>query len=85
MTRTWQRHRLRLADRLVSAVAQTPREEFLMPPPWLIRGVPPATVWQRVVLRLARHQVRDWTTRDPSDLYRDVAVAIDSSRGLNNG
>lgn len=81
----WQRHRLHLSDRLVSAFAQTPREEFLMPPPWLIREVPPATVWQRVLLRLARHHGRDWTTRDPSQLYRDVAVAIDPSRGLNNG
>jgi len=28
---------------------------------------------------------RDWTTRDPSQLYRDVAVAIDPTRSLNSG
>jgi putative transposase len=37
----------------------------------------------RIVLR-QRH-ARDWTTRDPNHLYRDVVVAIDPDRGLNNG
>jgi protein-L-isoaspartate(D-aspartate) O-methyltransferase len=37
----------------------------------------------RIVLR-QRH-ARDWTTRDLNQLYRDVVVAIDPSRGLNNG
>jgi protein-L-isoaspartate(D-aspartate) O-methyltransferase len=32
-----------------------------------------------------RHHSQDWTTRDPNHLYRDVAVTIDPSRGLNNG
>ena len=32
-----------------------------------------------------RHHATDWTTRDPDQLYRDVVVAIDSTRGLNNG
>ena len=81
----WQRHRLRLSDRLVSAFAQIPREKFLGPPPWLIRGMPASTVWERVVLRFVKRHARDWTTRDPSQLYRDVAVAIDPNRGLNNG
>src|SRR5215469_7999575 len=81
----WRRHRLRLSDRLVGAFVQIPREKFLGPPPWLIRGVPASTVWQRVAARLAGRQTRDQTTRDPSQLYRDVAVAIDANRGLNNG
>ena len=81
----WQRHRLRLSGRLVSAFGQIPREKFLGPPPWLIRGLPATTVCQRVMLRLTRQHVGDWTTRDPSQLYRDVAVAIDPGRGLNNG
>jgi len=81
----WQHHRLRLSDRLVSAFAQIPREKFLGPPPWLIRGMSASTVWQRLVLRFLGHHARDWTTRDPSQLYRDVAVAIDPKRGLNSG
>jgi protein-L-isoaspartate(D-aspartate) O-methyltransferase len=81
----WRRHRLRLSDRLVEAFAQIPREEFLGPPPWVIRGMPASTMWQRVAVRLAGRQARDRTTRDPGQLYRDVAVAIDAGRGLNNG
>src|SRR6516162_2985023 len=71
----WRRHRLRLSDRLVEAFAQIPREEFLGPPPWVIRGMPASTMWQRVAVRLAGRQARDRTTRDPGQLYRDVAVA----------
>jgi protein-L-isoaspartate(D-aspartate) O-methyltransferase len=83
----WQRHRLGLSDTLVSAFARIPREDFLGPPPWLIHGIPAGTVWQRVLSRIARHQhhAHDWTTSDPTQLYRDVVVAIDQSRGLNNG
>jgi protein-L-isoaspartate(D-aspartate) O-methyltransferase len=83
----WRRHRIRLSDTLVSAFARIPREEFLGPPPWLIRGTPAATSWQRLMSRVTarRHHAPDWTTSDPDQLYRDVAVAIDSARGLNNG
>jgi protein-L-isoaspartate(D-aspartate) O-methyltransferase len=81
----WRRHRLRLSDRLVSAFAEIPREKFLGPPPWLIRGVPTTTLWQRVALFLAGRHTHDWTTGDANQLYRDVAVAIDANRGLNNG
>ena len=44
-------------------------------------------MWQRLLCRIALHQHRahDWTTRDPNQLYRDAAVAIDPTRGLNNG
>jgi protein-L-isoaspartate(D-aspartate) O-methyltransferase len=80
----WRRHRLRLSDKLVSAFAQIPREKFLGPPPWLIRGSSGSATWQRIVLHI-KHHARDWTTRDPTQLYRDVAVAIDPSRGLNSG
>src|SRR5262245_52842890 len=83
----WQRNRIRLSDTLVSAFARIPREEFLGPPPWLIRGTPAATPWQRLMSRITgrRHHASDWTTRDQDQLYRDVVVAIDSGRGLNNG
>jgi protein-L-isoaspartate(D-aspartate) O-methyltransferase len=36
-------------------------------------------------ITLHQHYARDWTTRDPKQLYRDVVVAIDATRGLNNG
>src|SRR5262245_42943072 len=83
----WQRNGLRLSDTLVSAFARIPREEFLGPPPWLIRGTPAATPWHRLISRITgrRHHAPDWTTRDPDQLYRDVVVAIDAGRGLNNG
>lgn len=83
----WRCHRVRLSDDLVSAFARIPREAFLGPAPWLVRGAPPATAWQRLTSRLAprRYSSRDWSTRDPHQLYRDVAVAIDAARGLNNG
>jgi protein-L-isoaspartate(D-aspartate) O-methyltransferase len=81
----WHRHRLRMSDSLVAAFAQVPRERFLGPPPWLIRGIAASTVWQGVFLRFAGQRARDWTTHDLSQLYRDVAVAIDPNRGLNNG
>src|SRR5262245_19028333 len=83
----WRGNRIRLSDTLVSAFARIPREEFLGQPPWVIRGTPAATPWQRLMSRITgrRHHSPDWTTRDPDQLYRDVAVAIDSGRGLNNG
>src|SRR5262245_25308851 len=82
----WQRSGIRLSDTLVSAFARIHREAFLGPPPWLIRGMPASTLWQRLACRVARrHFTPDWTTRDQDQLYRDVVVAIDSGRGLNNG
>ena len=83
----WRRHGVRLSDELVSALAGIPREAFLGPAPWLVRGAAPGTAWERLASRLApgRHSSRDWSTRDPNQLYRDVAVAIDAARGLNNG
>ena len=83
----WQRNRVRLSDTLVSAFARIHREDFLGPPPWLIRGMPVSTVWERLTSRVARrrHHAPDWTTGDLDQLYRDVVVAIDSGRGLNNG
>src|SRR5262245_58703920 len=82
----WRRHRIRLSDTLVSAFARIPREAFLGPPPWLIRGTPAATPWPRLMSGVTgRHHAPDWTTRNLDQLYRDVAVAIDAGRGLNNG
>jgi protein-L-isoaspartate(D-aspartate) O-methyltransferase len=83
----WRRHRLRLSDELRSAFARVPREDFLGAAPWLIRGTATTNVWQQTAARLRRRpRARDWTTSDPTRLYHpDFVVAIDASRGLNNG
>ena len=83
----WRRHRLRLSDELVAAFARVPREDFLEPSPWLIRGTAPTSRWQQMANRLRRRPpARDWTTSDPARLYHpDFVVAIDAPRGLNNG
>jgi len=57
---------------LVRAFATVPRERFLGPGPWQILVSPPA-------------QYRLTDDADPRHLYRDVLVAIDPSRLLNNG
>jgi protein-L-isoaspartate(D-aspartate) O-methyltransferase len=55
--------------RVESAFAKVPREAFLGPPPWLV-GTGGG----------------DWSeTGDPAALYRDVLVALDRRRGINNG
>jgi protein-L-isoaspartate(D-aspartate) O-methyltransferase len=71
---------------LVAAFAKVPRERFLGPGPWLIRGTR-NNPWQRFICWLYRADaVNDWTTADPRHLYQhDAIVAIDASRGLNNG
>jgi protein-L-isoaspartate(D-aspartate) O-methyltransferase len=61
------------SDALVRAFGRVPREEFLGPGPWRIL-VPP---------RLERYELT--ASDDPAELCRDVLVAIDPSRHLNNG
>lgn len=56
--------------RLRDAFAAVPREDFLPPPPWRI---------------LAGGRILADATADPRDLYRNVLVAIDPARGINNG
>lgn len=53
---------------LEEAFAAIPREDFLMPPPWLVYG--------------GDHQ--SWTS-DPAEIHRDVLVALERERGVNNG
>ena len=83
----WRRYRLRVSDELCSAFARIPREDFLGAAPWLIRGTAPQSVWRQVVSRFSRHPRRyDYSTDDATRLYHpDIVVAIDASRGLNNG
>src|SRR3954453_2823081 len=56
--------------RIERAFATIPREAFLPPPPWTV--FPPGG-W-------LKHP-----TSDPADLYDDVLVVLDASRGVNNG
>ena len=83
----WRRYRLRVSDELCSAFARIRREDFLGAAPWLIRGTATQSVWQQVVSRFSRRLRRyDYTTDDATRLYHsDTVVAIDASRGLNNG
>lgn len=57
-------------DRLAEAFSHVRREDFLGRPPWLIQD---------------RGGYRDVPSHDVATLYEDVLVALDASRGLNNG
>jgi protein-L-isoaspartate(D-aspartate) O-methyltransferase len=61
------------SERLVAAFAAVPRERFCGPPPWRIKD--------------PSEYVDFWTVTgpDPRPLYRDVLVALDRTRGINNG
>jgi protein-L-isoaspartate(D-aspartate) O-methyltransferase len=61
------------SDRLVCALAEVPREDFLGPGPWKI---------MRFVFPL---KYEDTPDADPVHIYHDVLVALDASRMLNNG
>jgi protein-L-isoaspartate(D-aspartate) O-methyltransferase len=58
--------------RVIDALARVPREAFLGPGPWTIRGAG---------IPAPQHT----PTADPVDVLRDVSVAIDLSRDLYNG
>lgn len=62
---------------LVSAFATVPRETFLGPPPW--------RVWDPRTAPVEAGTIPYRTTDDPAALYRDVLVALDPGRGINNG
>jgi protein-L-isoaspartate(D-aspartate) O-methyltransferase len=62
------------SPRIVDAIASVPRDRFLPPGPWIIRGMadvmgPP----------------RQTDDADPRHVYHDISVAIDPSRQLYNG
>ena len=58
---------------VVNAFATVPREQFVGPGPWRINSP----------MDLAEY----WTSNDdsPSHVYHDVLIALDESRGINNG
>lgn len=58
------------APHVEAAFAKVPRERFLGPPPWSI-GSGAETNWTQ--------------TSNPHALYRDVLVALDRAKGINNG
>jgi protein-L-isoaspartate(D-aspartate) O-methyltransferase len=59
---------------LVEAFARVPREKFLGPGPWKI-----------VLPNLGAGPTAYRTIEDPRDLYHNVLIALDASRGINNG
>jgi protein-L-isoaspartate(D-aspartate) O-methyltransferase len=59
---------------LINALASIPRERFLPPGPWIIRGEGDAPTSQRKT-----------PDADPRHVYHGIAVAIDSDRQLFNG
>jgi protein-L-isoaspartate(D-aspartate) O-methyltransferase len=60
---------------LLEAFARVPREEFVGPGPWKILSRPAPGQKQLQIDEVA----------DPAELYRDVAVLLDSSRNLTHG
>lgn len=56
-------------DALEQALADTAREDFMGPPPWLLLGSEVGRLW----------------SDDPRELYQDVLVSLDEERGINNG
>jgi protein-L-isoaspartate(D-aspartate) O-methyltransferase len=60
--------------RLVDAIADVPREQFLAPGPWLVRS-------EADVLTGARRTPDD----DPRHVYHNYSIAIDPARQLFNG
>jgi protein-L-isoaspartate(D-aspartate) O-methyltransferase len=61
------------SDRLVRALAEVPREEYIGPGPW------------KILRPHALGEYIDTPNGDPTHVYDDVLVAIDPTRLLNNG
>lgn len=71
------------SEALVDAFATVPRERFLGPGPWQILSRRPR-LW-RGLMRGPGGGYRETPDANPEHLYRDVLVAIDARRRLNNG
>jgi protein-L-isoaspartate(D-aspartate) O-methyltransferase len=71
------------SEALAAAFAAVPREHYLGPGPWLIKRGGRGLL-HRLGERL-RGEYRATEDSDPRRIYRDVHVAIDPKRGLNNG
>jgi protein-L-isoaspartate(D-aspartate) O-methyltransferase len=71
-------------EALIDAFATVPRERFLAPGPWKIVE-PPLPGASPTSLTTAPLGYQDTPDARPEHLYRDVLVAIDPARQLNNG
>jgi protein-L-isoaspartate(D-aspartate) O-methyltransferase len=76
--RHWYAEELRFAAKVgsravINAFATVPRERFLGPGPWRVKS--------------PMNMLDYWTTEDadPRHVYHDVLVALDETRGINNG
>lgn len=71
------------SEALAAAFAAVPREHYLGPGPWLIKRDGRGLLHRLGERLLGEYRATD--DADPRQLYRDVHVAIDPRRGLNNG
>jgi protein-L-isoaspartate(D-aspartate) O-methyltransferase len=61
------------SERLVRALSEVPREDFLGPGPW------------KIMRHIFPLKYEDSPDASPEHIYDDVLVALDYTRGLNNG
>jgi protein-L-isoaspartate(D-aspartate) O-methyltransferase len=61
------------SERLVSALSEVPREDYLGPGPW------------KIMRHIFPLKYEDTPDGNPAHIYDDVLVALDYARGLNNG
>jgi len=66
---------------VINAIATVPRERFLPPGPWQIRGGEVSAFFFSGSPVPLRHT----DDADPRHVYHDLAIAIDPSRDLYNG
>jgi protein-L-isoaspartate(D-aspartate) O-methyltransferase len=66
-----------LSDAVINAFATVAREAFVGPGPWRIKSP----------MALGTSRAEYWTTADanPRHVYHDVLIALDETRGINNG
>jgi protein-L-isoaspartate(D-aspartate) O-methyltransferase len=67
--------------RVIDAMATVPRERFLPPGPWQIRGAEVLSSF----FNGAPAPLRQTDDADPRHVYHDLSIAIDASRDLYNG
>jgi protein-L-isoaspartate(D-aspartate) O-methyltransferase len=69
------------SPRIIDAIAAVPRDDFLPPGPWLIRGSEVAASF----FSGSPGQPRQTNDADPRHVHHDIVVAIDPARDLYNG
>src|SRR5580700_2776853 len=61
------------SERMVRALSEVPREDYLGPGPW------------KIMRHIFPLKYEDTPDANPAHIYDDVLVALDYTRGLNNG